>query len=310
MYKNKKIGVVVPAYNEEKLIGETISGIPNYVDQIVAVDDVSTDETYNKLKSLQSKNKKLIIVKHETNLGVGGSIMTGYKKLFDRDVDIAVVMAGDNQMDPQYLPLLLDKIIDGGFDVAKGNRFMHRRELTRMPFYRFIGNIFLTFLTKLASGYWSIFDVSNGYVASKTSVLKLVDFGKVKNRFEFETSMLINLNIAGAKVADVSIPAVYGTEVSDLNVWKVLPGLLWTLFSGFWQRIFYRYVFPNTNPMAIFLATGLLLMLVGVVIGVWSIVVTGGHPTASTAILAVIPFILGFQFCLTALVTDIQNEPK
>src|SRR3990172_2562662 len=196
MYKNNKIGVVVPAFNEEKLIQKTILGIPDYVDQIVAIDDLSTDKTYQKLKSLQPGNRKLVTIKHEKNLGVGGSIMTGYKKLFDQDIDIAVVMAGDNQMDPQHLPLLLDKIIDGGFDVSKGNRFMHRRELTKMPFYRFIGNIFLTFLTKLASGYWSIFDVSNGYVASKIQILKLVEFSKVKNRFEFETSMLINLNIA------------------------------------------------------------------------------------------------------------------
>jgi len=310
MYKNNKIGVVVPAFNEEKLIQKTILGIPDYVDQIVAIDDLSTDKTYQKLKSLQPGNRKLVTIKHEKNLGVGGSIMTGYKKLFDQDIDIAVVMAGDNQMDPQHLPLLLDKIIDGGFDVSKGNRFMHRRELTKMPFYRFIGNIFLTFLTKLASGYWSIFDVSNGYVASKIQILKLVEFSKVKNRFEFETSMLINLNIAGAKVADVSIPAVYGTEVSDLKVWEVLPGLLWTLFSGFWQRVFYKYVFPNTHPVAVFLFTGTALMLIGVAIGIWSIIVTGGHPTASTAILALLPFILGFQFCLTSLVIDIQSEPK
>lgn len=310
MYKNNKIGVVVPAYNEASLIGKTILGIPNYVDKIVAVDDSSTDKTYKKLRNLQAKNKKLTVVKHRKNLGVGGSIMSGYKKLFDENIDIAVVMAGDNQMDPQYLPSLLNKIIENGFDVAKGNRFMHRKELARMPFYRFVGNIFLTFLAKLASGYWSIFDVSNGYVVSKISTLRLVDFNKVKNRFEFETSMLINLNIVGAKVADVPIPAVYGSEVSDLKVLEVLPGMLWNSFTGFWERIFYKYIFPNTHPVAVFLATGIAFMLVGIVIGVWSIIVTSGHPTASTTILAVIPFILGFQFCLTALVIDIQNEPK
>ena len=147
-------------------------------------------------------------------------------------------------------------------------------------------------------------------MAIKTSVLKLIDFNKVKRRYDFDVSMLINLNIIGAKVVDVPIPAVYGSEVSSLRVWRVLPGMLWTSFSGFWQRIFYKYIFPNTHPVAIFLVTGVVLILIGLIIGIWSIIVTGGHPTASTTILAVIPFILGFQFCMTAIVIDIQNEPK
>lgn len=310
MYKNNKIGIVVPSYNEGELIQKTINGIPAFVDEIVAIDDKSTDDTNKKLLSLKKTNKKLIVITHKKNTGVGGSIIDGYKKLLDDKIDIVAVMAGDNQMDPYYLPSLLDKLIVENFDMAKGNRFMHANQLRSMPVYRFVGNIFVTFLTKLASGYWSIFDSWNGYVASKTTALRLIDFEKIKKRYDFEISMLINLNIVGAKVVDVPIPAVYGTEISDLKTFKVLPSLLRTFFLGFWKRVFYKYIFFNTHPVAVFLLLGLPLQLIGIIIGMWSILVSGGHPTASTTLLAVIPFILGFQLVLTAIITDIQNEPK
>ncbi|HEX7456421.1 MAG TPA: glycosyltransferase family 2 protein [Candidatus Nanoarchaeia archaeon] len=309
MYKRHKIGIVVPAYNESRLISNTINGIPKYVDRIVAVDDASLDDTYKKLQGL-SNDDRLITIRHKKNRGVGGSIIDGYLRLLEEDVDITVVMAGDNQMDPQYLPVLLDKLTEGDFDVAKGNRFLHSYELGRMPPTRMWGNVIVTLLTKISSGYWSIFDTTNGYVASKTQILKLVDFKKIKRGFDFEISMLINLNILGAKIADVPIPAVYGKETSKLKAWKVFPGLSWTFFSGFWKRVFYKYIFYNTHPLALFLIFGLLLLIAGLVIGIWAIVVTGGHPTASTALLAALPLILGFQLLLTAVVIDIQNEPK
>jgi glycosyltransferase involved in cell wall biosynthesis len=309
MYKKHKIGVVVPAFNEEKLIEQTILQVPDYIDKIVVVDDASKDKTSKILSKLKNRNE-LSIIQHKENQGVGSSIMDGYLKLIDDNLDIAVVMAGDNQMDPKYLPKLLDSLIENNFDVAKGNRYLNTKELKSMPSYRFFGNIVITFFTKLASGYWSIFDTLNGYVASRMSVLKLIEFNKIKKRYDFEISMLINLNILGAKIVDVPIPAVYGTEVSDLKVWRVLPGLMKTLFFGFWRRIFYKYIFYNTHPISIFLIFGLLFQLIGFLIGIWSIVATKGHPTASSALLAVLPFLLGFQLALTAIIIDIQNEPK
>lgn len=310
MYKKYKIGVVVPAYNEELLINDTIKGIPRYVDKIIAVDDASTDLTYKKLQDLKKVKYRLEIIHHKQNRGVGGSIINGYHSLIKQNMEIVVVMAGDNQMDPKYLPSLLDKLIEDGFDVAKGNRFIHPQELETMPKFRFISSIIATFITKIASGYWTIFDVMNGYVASKTSVLKLLNFHKVKKGYDFEISMLINLNILGAKITDVPIPAVYSNETSNIKVWKVLPSFLWTLFQGFWQRIFYKYIFFNTHPIAIFFIFGLLLMFIGTIIGFWVTIATNWHPTASSVLLAVLPIILGFQLFLTAVIIDIQNEPK
>lgn len=165
MYRGRKIGVVVPAYNEEMLIGETLSGIPEYVDKIYVVDDGSTDRTAEIVEEFAKKDNRIILIRHEKNRGVGAAIVSGYKKALEDGMDIVAVMAGDNQMDPAFLPDLLDPIVEGKADYAKGNRLLSPEYRRGMSKWRFFGNSILTLLTKIASGYWQMMDPQNGYLS-------------------------------------------------------------------------------------------------------------------------------------------------
>lgn len=313
MYKDKRVTVVVPAYNEEALVGTTLAGIPDYVDAIVVVDDASSDATAARSKEIAERDNRISVVVHSQNTGVGGAVVDGYRRAIENGSDVAAVMAGDNQMPAEYLPDLLDAIIDRNYDVAKGNRFLASQDsLDTMPRYRFFGNILLTILTKAASGYWTIFDSQNGYYAVSTRTLRRMNLERIARRYDFENSILINLNIIGARVTDVAIPPVYGEEVSGIRLWKVLPRMILTLIRGFFQRMYRKYVLYNFHPIALFLFSGLALMVWGVSFGAWAALQSLGEDSASTGtvMLSVLPFLMGFQFVLSALVLDIQNEPK
>lgn len=313
MYKGKRVTVVVPAYNEEALIEATLAGIPDYVDSVVVVDDASTDGTAEIVARVAATAGRVSMIRHERNQGVGATVVDGYKAAIEQGSDVAVVMAGDNQMDPAYLPQLLDRVTEGGYDAAKGNRFLGSpADLAPMPRYRQLGNIILTILTKAASGYWSLFDSQNGYYAITAGTLRRLDLDRIARRYDLENSILIQMNVVGARVCDVAIPARYGEEVSGIRVWRVAPRLLLTLFSGFFQRIYRRYVLYNFHPIALFLYSGLLLMAWGIGFGAWALAQSIGEEAASagTVMLAVLPFLMGFQLVLFAIVLDIQNEPK
>ncbi len=238
MYKNLKCAVVIPAYKEELLVGETIKGVPGFIDLVVVIDDCSPDKTYEVASKYASD--RVIVVSLPENQGVGGAIMAGHQIALDNNCDVSIVMAGDNQMDPDYLPTLIDPIASGEFDFAKGNRFFSSTSLKGMPKYRVIGNAALGLLTKMASGYWHIFDPQNGYTAISSKVLKQIPLNKVAKRYDFENDLLIWLSIFDARVIDVNIPARYGSETSHI---KLLPFILRTcrtLFSGFFRRITYK----------------------------------------------------------------------
>lgn len=313
MYKGNRITVVVPAYNEESLIGPTLAGLPDFVDMVIVVDDASRDATAERAREVTRVDTRVSVIVHEQNTGVGGAVVDGYKAAIANGSDIAAVMAGDNQMPPEHLHELIDAIIERGYDVAKGNRFLaSQASLDTMPRYRFVGNIILTILTKAASGYWTIFDSQNGYYAVRTATLRRMNLDRIALRYDLENSMLINLNIIDARVTDVAIPPVYGEEVSSIRLWKVLPRMMLTLVRGFFQRMYRKYVLYNFHPIALFLFSGLVMMFWGLLFGLWTAVQSIGEDTASTGtvMLSVLPFLMGFQFVLSALVLDIQNEPK
>ncbi len=308
MYRGRVIAAVVPAYREESHIAGVISSMPDTVDHIVVVDDCSPDETFE--RAAATADPRLTLIHHETNQGVGGSILTAHAKALELGADIDVVFAGDGQMDPAYLPSLLDPIIDKGYGFTKANRFYSMTSFKGMPKYRVVGNVVLSFLTKLASGYWHLFDPQNGYTAITADTLRRLDFDRIAKRYEFENDLLINLNILDVRALDVPVPAVYGTETSTIKLTAVIPAISRLLFKSFFKRIMWKHVLRSFSPIALFLFTGLALLLWSVVFGVWVIAQTLGEDTASTGtvLLAVAPFLIGVQLLLSALTLDIQDS--
>ncbi len=235
MYKGKKICVVVPAYNEEKFIGQVILSIPEYVDRIFVIDDASTDSTLKIASSAASKNIKVSVFSFETNRGVGGAITAGHELALKEEFDIIAVMAGDNQMDPLLLPRFIDPLVSGEADYAKGDRMSNFSNRRQMPAFRQFGNVVLTFLTRIASGYRHVNDPQNGFTAITNETLSKLPLRRIYKGFAFENDMLIHLNMIGARIIDISHPAVYTGQVSKIKYpvfiiktsWMLLARWIW-----------------------------------------------------------------------------------
>ncbi|HYE15984.1 MAG TPA: glycosyltransferase family 2 protein [Pyrinomonadaceae bacterium] len=311
MYKNRRIAVVVPAYNEARHVGDVLRGVPEYVDHVLAVDDCSADDTFEVMKAVG--DARVEALRTPENQGVGGATLAGYRRALELGCDVAVKMDGDGQMSPEHLHLLLDALVEQGYDYAKGNRFLAGESLAQMPRHRLFGNVVLTFLNKLASGYWHVFDPQNGYTAVTAEALRRLDFGAIHRRYFFENDMLIALNFHNARVRDVAIPARYGDEQSDLNPFKVGVTFPLLFLPRLWRRVYQKYVLRDFSPIALFLFAGLLLFAWGVIFGAyhWAKSVWTGHATPTgTIMLSVLPLILGFQLILEAVVLDIRETPR
>lgn len=310
MYKGAVVAAVVPAYQEERMIGRVIETMPPYVDHIVIVDDCSPDDTSGAVRRVG--DPRVTLIRHESNQGVGGAIITGHRAALDRGSDVNVIMAGDAQMDPQYLPQLLDKVTSEGYGFAKANRFYSPESFVGMPGHRVFGNIVLSFMTKLASGYWNIFDPQNGYTVIRSEVLRRLPLDRVAKRYSFENDLLMHLNILEVPAVDVPIPAVYGEEVSSIKLRRVIPELVHRLTAGFWTRIWYRYVLWSFSPIALLLFLGLILFVFGIGVSIWMAFQIAGAAiaTAATVMLAALPLMLGTQMLLSALQLDIQATPS
>jgi glycosyltransferase involved in cell wall biosynthesis len=310
MYKQTKIAVVVPAYNEEKLISKTVTTIPNFVDKIIVVDDKSKDNTVTIVESIQRNfSDRLILIKHEKNKGVGGAIKTGYKRARDLDMDITAVMAGDAQMDHNQLPKLLGPIIEGKAEYTKGNRLEHVEKL-EMPRIRRFGNSILTLLTKIASGYWRIIDPENGYTAISKRALEKIEFDNIYDGYGCPNDILIELNIKDVKVKDVEMPPVYQDEKSGIKIWQYSFRLSWLLLKGFFRRLNKKYGGLHFHPLWLFYTVGFLLFLLGLFftgVVLYYRIVSGGI-SVNTVLLAVLLLVMGFQSLLFALFFDMESN--
>jgi len=247
MYKGKKIAVVVPAYDEERFISKVLETIPEYVDRVFVIDDASNDKTYEIAVSIASRNNKVMVVSLDKNCGVGGAITTGHKLAIQEDMDIVAIMAGDNQMDPSYLPSLLNPIIEGRADYTKGDRMSDPKHRKDMPKFRRFGTLLLTILTRISSGYWHINDPQNGYTAISTQALFRIPLNRVYKGFAFENDMLVRLNIIGAKVIDISHPSVYRDQVSKINYPKFVLTTSWILLTSWLWRLWVKYIISNRS---------------------------------------------------------------
>ena len=209
MEQKFKIAVVIPAHNEERLIASTIKSIPHNIDHIVVIDDCSTDNTLGEIQAISEHDARIVLISHEKNSGVGGSIASGYKWARDHNMDAAVVMAGDGQMDPKDLPRLLKPVIDGEADYSKGNRLFTGEAYKKIPKIRYFGNSVLSLLTKVASGYWHVADSQTGYTAINKEALHSIDWDKMYKRYGQPNDLLVRLNVNNFRVKDVAVTPVY-----------------------------------------------------------------------------------------------------
>jgi len=305
------ICVVIPLYKARDQIVDVLKGIPAFVRTIVVVDDCSPDDSFKRASTV--KDKRIYFVRHTQNQGVGGAVLSGYQRAIKLGAEIIIKMDSDGQMDPAYLMPLITPILIGEADYTKGNRFLHSRQLKTMPALRRIGNLGLSFLTKLASGYWNIFDPSNGYTAIHVSVLKWLDADLVDHRYFFETSMFLELGLLRAVVKDVYIPAKYSNETSNLSEWNALLSFPSRLINGLLKRIWIQYFLKDFNLISLYLINGSILLGFGVIFGIyhwwhsWRLQIT---TSTGTVMLAVLPIILGVQFLFQAIALDVQNVPS
>jgi glycosyltransferase involved in cell wall biosynthesis len=311
MYSQHSIGVVIPAYNEEQLIESTLTSIPSYVDRVYVVDDASTDATGQKIQSLQDK-ERITYIRHEQNRGVGAAIATGYKKALQDGVDVVAVMAGDNQMDPRYLPGLLDPIVWKMADYTKGNRLIHHTLRKGMSPWRSFGNSLLTYITKMSCGYFEMIDPQNGYTAISRQTLSQLNLDDIYPRYGYLNDLLAKMNVLGCRIMDVVIPARYGEEKSKIQYGSYTVKVSWLLFKTFLWRLWMKYFVLNFHPLIIFYITGFFLSLVGMISVIYSVYakLTFGTEIFIHGILSLLLLMIGLQFVLFGILFDIQNRER
>jgi dolichol-phosphate mannosyltransferase len=310
MFHNRRVAVVVPCYNVAAHVVSVISTLPDLVDHVVVVDDGSTDDCAAAVASVASP--RVVLVRHATNLGLARAMESGFARAVACGADVVVKMDGDGQMDPAELPRLLQPIVAGTADLTKGNRFLRRRHLAGMPAVRLLGNVGLSFLTKAASGYWNIFDPTNGYVAIRREVLEEIDMHRLGPRYFFESSLLCEAYLTGAVVRDVSVPARYNGEKSSLSIHRTTAAFPFLLLRAAVRRIAIQHFIRDFTPVALFLVTGLVLMALGFAYGwnAWALNAAAHQQTApGTVAIMAIPLVAGAQLILQAIVLDIGSVP-
>jgi glycosyltransferase involved in cell wall biosynthesis len=305
------IAIVIPAYRAAASIGAVLRALPSRVRWIIVVDDGGADDLAAAVRAIG--DRRIEVVTHPSNRGVGAAVLSGYARALELGADIIVKMDADGQMDPAYLDDLVAPVAAGDADYAKGNRFLHERELRAMPAARRYGNVGLSFFTKLATGYWPVFDPTNGYTAIHASVVGLLDQANIAERFFFETSMLIELSRVRAVVVDVYIPARYDGEASSLRPGRAATDFPVPLLRAFARRVRTQYFVRDFTAASLYIVAGILGLVFGIVWGTWHWAVsiqTGVPATTGTVMIAVLPIILGVQLLLQAATLDIQDVPS
>jgi glycosyltransferase involved in cell wall biosynthesis len=310
VYKDHTVSVVVPAYNEELLIRDTLTSIPSFVDRIYAVNDASTDKTQQIIDECTLNDSRIINIRHEQNRGVGAAIVSGYKQALADRMQVTVVMAGDNQMDPEVMPLLIEPVIQNRADYTKGNRLLSPEYRKGMSRWRFVGNSILTLLTKFSSGYWKLMDPQNGYTAISRRALERLSLDRIYSRYGYCNNLLVKLNIFGFRVMDVEMPARYGRETSKISYGSYIVNVSWLLFCDFFYRLRQKYIVLSFHPLVIFYILGAFLTIAGLLAGLYTLyfVFILQGPIFIRAVLSLLIVALGIQFLSFALMFDIQES--
>jgi glycosyltransferase involved in cell wall biosynthesis len=312
MNQSELIAVVIPSYKVTRHILGVIAGIGPEVGRIYVVDDRCPDHSGDFVRA-NCSDPRVFVIEHEQNQGVGGAVMSGYRAAIDDGATVIVKVDGDGQMDAALIPAFVAPILAGEADYTKGNRFFNLERIGSMPPMRLFGNAMLSFLTKLSSGYWDLFDPTNGFTAIHADAARYLPFDKISRRYFFETDMLFRLNTLGAVVADVPMDAVYGDEVSNLKISRIVTEFSVKHMRNFFKRLFYNYYLRNMSLASIELPLGVLLLLFGLVFGTthWIAASRLGQATpAGTVMVAALPMIMGVQLILAFLAYDIASVPR
>ncbi len=305
------VAVVIPTYRVTKHVLAVIEAVPQFVKRIYVVDDACPDQS-GQLVLNQCADPRVKVIFHEKNLGVGGAVMSGYRAALDDGMDIIVKIDGDGQMDPLLIADFVAPILMGDADYTKGNRFFNLEEVRAMPAIRIFGNAMLSFISKVSSGYWNIFDPTNGYTAIHSQAVRLLPLEKISRRYFFESDMLFRLNTIRAVVVDVPMAAKYGDEVSGLRISSVVGDFFLSHMRNFSKRIFYNYYLRDVSLASVELPLGLLLITFGVVFGAYQWIVAehiGRAATAGTVMLAALPILMGLQLLLAFIGHDVASVP-
>jgi glycosyltransferase involved in cell wall biosynthesis len=313
MFEGRTVIVVVPAYDEEKLIASVVDTMPEIVDRVIVVDDASTDGTAAALEALRARDPRLRVIRHGRNGGVGAAIVTGYKAALEESPRNALVavMAGDAQMDPAELPLLLAPLAAGEADYTKGNRLRTGEAWKIIPRHRYLGNAALSFATKIASGYWHVADSQSGYTGVTSEALATLQLDRLYPRYVFPNHLLVELNLYDFRVRDVPIRPVYNVgEVSGIRLPKVVPTISWLLFTCYFWRMKEKYVIRDFHPLVFFLAMGLALTVGGIALGAWILYyrITAGTLSPNTVIFDAFCLIMGMQMLFFAMWMDMEHN--
>jgi glycosyltransferase involved in cell wall biosynthesis len=306
------VAVVIPSYRVTNHIVDVLQLIGPEVSQIFVVDDACPDNSGEFVKK-HSKDKRVKVLKHSENQGVGGAVITGYRAALEAGADIVVKVDGDGQMDPRLIPRLIRPLVDGEADYSKGNRFDSLEDLYEMPRVRIFGNAVLSLWSKLSTGYWSVTDPTNGFTAIHRRVLENIHLDKLRKSYFFESDLLFRLSIVNAVVADIPMKAVYGDEKSHLKIRRVLVEFPWRHTVNLLKRVFYRYYLREWSVASIELPVGIGMLTFGIWFGLVSYIEAASAGRATTAgqeTLAAIGIILGVQLLLSFLSYDVQSEPK
>lgn len=312
-FKNHNIAIVIPYYNAGEHIVNVLNKIPEYIVKIYVVNDQSPqDLPLEEIKGLKNFDA-IQIINSEKNRGVGGATKIGFLAAIDDDMDIVIKLDSDDQMDTTFIPELLEPIVKNDADYVKGNRFRDFKALRSMPKFRKFGNLWLSFLTKMATGYWNNFDPTNGFFAVKKAYLAKANFDNISERYFFETSLISEMYFLNTRIKDVAMPALYGDEKSSMSVWKMPFVFMPRLIKIFIKRIIKTYFIYDFNISSIYILIGVPLFLFGIVFGVykwWYYSTVEELAPTGTIMLVTLSIILGFQLLLQATHYDIMRAPK
>ena len=306
----KNLAVIVPAYNEEVLIEKTINSIPEKVNKIVIINDCSKDDTEKIVRSLMKKNEKIELINFDKNSGVGAALIAGYNYCYEKKYDIAVVMPGDAQALPVDFDKLIEPVVSGKADYAKGNRLKNKNVKEIMPRHRFIGNTFLTILTKFATGYFHIMDPQMGYTALNVKMLEKINIQNLIKRYGYPGQLLFLLNMADAKVVDVEVTPHYDIEKSGINLLTFVPKLMFLLIKLFIQRVYRKLLKEKMSPAGIsyFFCFGMFLAFIGLLIRSLNYYISSGYIPGLTFMAFLTSIILFFIFFFFGVMFDYQDN--